>query len=134
MTSNVNNIYTDHSNFTNSLLEYIKERGAWTNFHYDKDIYHSGNEQLASTLNSIIQISYPDLAIPEKSDLPLHMPLKVIFTGKKLAGKSTHSSKLAEKFGLPLIDPTELLKEAIELAKPPTEEDPKKAKKDAKKP
>ena len=62
------------------------------------------------------------------------MPLKVVFTGKKLAGKSTHSSKLAEKFGLPLIDPSELLKEAIEMAKPPTEEDPKKAKKDAKKP
>ena len=43
ITSDANNIYTDHSNFTNSLLEYIKERGAWTNFHYNKDIYHYGN-------------------------------------------------------------------------------------------
>lgn len=33
------------------------------------------------------------------------MPLKVIFNGPKLSGKSSHSAKLAEKYGLIIINP-----------------------------
>lgn len=57
------------------------------------------------------------------------------FVGNNLTGKTTHSNKFAEKYGLTVIDPMLILKEALDLAKPPPVEDPKKAsKKDAKRP
>lgn len=41
------------------------------------------------------------------------MPLKVTFLGAKLTGKSTHTAKLAEKYGVIIINPKEIIKQAI---------------------
>ena len=49
------------------------------------------------------------------------MPLKIMLSGNRVTGKTTMTGKVAEKFGLNIIDPVELLKEAIEMAKPPVE-------------
>ena len=61
------------------------------------------------------------------------MPLKIGFVGNRLSGKSSIATKIAAKYGINIIDPKALLKEAIELNKQPIVEDPKK-KKDSKKP
>jgi adenylate kinase family enzyme len=61
------------------------------------------------------------------------MPLKIAFVGNSLAGKTTISQKLSQKFGIIFINPVSIISEAFELNKEPVAEDPKK-KKDSKKP
>lgn len=63
------------------------------------------NTELISTISSLIEKTYPDKVAPQIEKVPLHMPLKVIFNGPKLSGKSSHSAKLAEKYGLIIINP-----------------------------
>lgn len=70
-------------------------------------------------IDLLVALSYPDKEPPQSDPVPLHMPLKMICGGERLTGKSTHTAKLAEKYGIPIIDPEELIKEAIEMAKPP---------------
>ena len=54
--------------------------------------------------------------------------------GPRVSGKSSLTAKLAEKYGIAIINPKQLIKEALDLARPPVEEDTKKgAKKDTKK-
>ncbi len=63
------------------------------------------------------------------------MPLRIGISGNRLSGKTTQIKKLLTKYpSLVLIDPRKILTEALELARPPPQnEDPKK-KKDSKKP
>ena len=81
----------------------------------------------------MIEKAYPQKETPAKGDVPLYMPLKIGFVGNRLSGKSSIASKIASKYGVSIIDPKVLLKEAIDLNKEPVVEDPKK-KKDSKKP
>jgi len=47
------------------------------------------------------------------------MPLRIGISGSRLSGKTTQIQKLVSKYNLTLIDPKVIIKEAIELAKPP---------------
>ncbi len=47
------------------------------------------------------------------------MPLKISFVGNTLSGKTTLSQKLAQKYGLVVINPVSILSEAFELNKEP---------------
>ena len=58
----------------------------------------------------------------------------MVFIGDRLVGKTTQGYKFCEKYGLTTIDPVLMVRQALDLAKPPPVEDPKKAKKDVKKP
>ncbi len=82
---------------------------------------------MVKTVDNLISLTYPDKSALITEKVPLYMPLKITLNGARLAGKSTHSAKLAEKYGVIIINPREIIKEALDLARPPIEEDPKKA-------
>jgi cytidylate kinase len=84
-------------------------------------------------MSAIINKAHPNKQLPQISKPPLHMPLKLCIFGPRATGKSTQLARLAERYGLLIINPTDIITEALSLAKPPVEEDPKKAKKDNKK-
>ena len=68
------------------------------------------NDALTNFVSQLISKAYPDQSVPTNSGVPLYMPLKISFYGGRLAGKSTLSAKVSEKYGIPIIDPSELLK------------------------
>ena len=84
----------DYSAFDNYLKEYIKNTGTWRNFHV-RQAEGEENELLTTTVDNLISLTYPDKSAPVNQKIPLYMPLKITLNGAKLAGKSTHSAKLA---------------------------------------
>ena len=53
------------------------------------------NKLFIDAMDMLINLSYPDKQIDQKESVPLYMPLKVMFHGDQLVGKSTHTGKLA---------------------------------------
>ena len=45
------------------------------------------------------------------------MPLKIGFIGNRLSGKSSIANKIANKYGVTIVDPKSILNEAFELNK-----------------
>ena len=129
--------YVDLSAEEQTFKDYIKREGDWSIYNNKEEVEKQfQNHEMANIVNKLIDHAYPPKPIPQNNDIHIsNLPLKMTFVGNKLSGKSTMSQKLSEKYGLALIDPTKIVKEALDLAKPPPAEDPKKAgKKDSKKP
>jgi hypothetical protein len=61
----------------------------------------------------LIDTAFPPKEAPEKSDVPLYMPLKICFLGNKLSGKTTLSQKISSKYGVLIINPVTVLAEAF---------------------
>ena len=72
----------------------MKSEGSWKNFHSSKHSDHQ-SEELTKAVDGLIKKTYPDQTVPLNEKMPLHMPLKIAFSGSKLSGKSSHAAKLA---------------------------------------
>lgn len=113
--------FVDFSTFNSILKQYLEGSGSWKNYHWEEREDEPNNEGLTLFVEKLISRAYPNQPLPEDPELPLNMPLKISMNGSRLAGKTSLSAKLSEKYGIPIINPTELLTEAFEMAKPPVE-------------
>lgn len=67
-------------------------------------------EAIGEPLKMLIDKIYPSLKGPEKSTIPLYMPVKLGVTGSSLSGRRTQAAKLANRYGLVVIDPNDIIK------------------------
>lgn len=62
------------------------------------------------------------------NDIPNYLPLKIALLGHSFAGKKTIATILKSKYGVEIINPEQIFKEAVEYAFPPQEDDKDKKK------
>lgn len=86
----------------------------------------------------MVDLAYPQVALPPvPNDIPNYLPLKLSIIGRSFAGKKTLAQILKSKYGIEIVNPDSILKEAINYAFPPIEDEKdkkKQSKKEAKKP
>ncbi|CAD7950255.1 unnamed protein product [Amoebophrya sp. A25] len=80
------------------------------------------NFRMAAVVNGIVSQLYPEpqQIVPPADPLP-SVPLRLVLAGKPMCGKKTLARKLADEFGLEVLDPTSVLKQAMNLAGRPQE-------------
>jgi len=138
------------------LHNYLNGYGQWQPFHQAKPITSGSqskqaigpaddfnvpvpekpinNTDLGLLVKNLIDMKYPPKQRPNpSSDIPNHLPLRLLALGYPFSGRKTVSNFLKQKYGVEVLKMDEILKEAVDLNAPPPVEDPKKAKKGGKK-
>eukprot|EP00927_Polykrikos_kofoidii_P049072 TRINITY_DN43201_c0_g1_i1.p1 TRINITY_DN43201_c0_g1~~TRINITY_DN43201_c0_g1_i1.p1 ORF type:complete len:2107 (-),score=524.56 TRINITY_DN43201_c0_g1_i1:44-5974(-) len=73
------------------------------------------NYRLGSIVASLLDRTYAQPALPEPPPMP-DVPLRLVISGKPFAGKRTVANRLAEAYGLQVIDLDELTRECFLLS------------------
>jgi len=109
------------------LNDYLNGNGAWKpvhNFDAPKDEDDTtyipnkplNNYKLGELVANIIDMSYPQQHVQEvPSDIPNHLPLRLLSLGQDFSGKETLCTFLKEKYDIQVLQMKDILDEAIEL-------------------
>jgi len=130
------------------LHNYLNGYGQWQPFHQTKAANSSAqskqaiddfnavaipekpinNTDLGLLVRNLIDMKYPPKTRPTpSSDIPNHLPLRILALGYPFSGRKTLANFLKQKYGVEVLKMDEILKEAVDLNAPPPPEDPKKS-------
>lgn len=102
---------------SSELNEYIAMDGSWVCF--DSKNVGMLNNCLSEEIAQLIDLVFPPCSAEVKEPLSSYMPLKLCLFGNTLSGRHTQALKLAQKYGISIIDLNDVIKEALILANPP---------------
>ena len=75
------------------------------------------NDYLGHFLYGLIDLLFPPKPVKSPPEFPNYLPLKISIIGKTMSGKKTMADLLKQKYGIELISPEDVIKEALFLVK-----------------